>query len=75
MTATGDEITILQARRRRLAKAINADGTIEPWEGAKTFDFFVNRSPISRRSKSCSADSLSRAPAASSAPPRPIPRA
>jgi hypothetical protein len=41
MTATGDEITILQARRRRLAKAINADGTIEPWEGAKTFDFFV----------------------------------
>ena len=37
-----DEITILQARRRRLAKAISADGTIEQWDDAKTFDIFVN---------------------------------
>jgi hypothetical protein len=39
--SAADEITILRARRR-LAKAINADGTIEPWDDAKIFDFFVN---------------------------------
>jgi hypothetical protein len=35
-----DSITILHARGRRLAKAVRADGEIEGYDSAKTFDLF-----------------------------------
>src|SRR6516165_9724545 len=36
--ALGDTVTIICARRRRLAKAIHADGSIEAYDGARTVD-------------------------------------
>lgn len=33
-------VTVLHARSRRLCKTVHADGTMWPYGGAKTFDFY-----------------------------------
>ena len=37
---SADHVTILCSRGRRLAKMVNADGQIIPYDRARTFDLF-----------------------------------
>jgi hypothetical protein len=39
--STPDSITVIRSRRRRLAKLIRADGTVEDYDDAKHFDLFT----------------------------------